>query len=64
MAEGGGMHGRGGCASRGVCMAGAHAWQGACMVGGGVCMVGGGGHAWQGAGMAGRCGGGCAWQIL
>ena len=54
---------------RGVCVAGGHGWQGACMVGG-MC---GRGHAWQG-GQAfwgacvagpcvagGMCGRGCAW---
>ena len=53
------MHGKGGHAWQGACVAGGHAWwgcawQGACMVGGCAWQ---GGHAWQG-GMHGR---GCVW---
>ena len=46
-----GMHGNRMCVAGGLCMAGWHAWQGACMMG--SCVVG---HVWQG-----MCGGGHAW---
>ena len=57
------MCGRGAWRGGGACVAGGHAWWGACMVG--VCMAGGmygrgdmhggGGGVWQGACMAGVC---------
>ena len=36
----GGMHGKGGHAWQGVCVAGGHTWQGVCMAGRRVCVAG------------------------